>query len=77
MKYIAVAKAIRTNGLKPIANPSFWHVLTVVSVAISKIQQRLATLKKTFDFFQILVKKEINRGHLVSAISYCNHLQSL
>jgi predicted nucleotidyltransferase len=35
----------------------------------SKMQQRLATLRKTFDFFQILVKKEINRGYLVSAIS--------
>jgi predicted nucleotidyltransferase len=35
----------------------------------SKMQERLATLRKTFDFFQILVKKEINRGHLVSAIS--------
>jgi predicted nucleotidyltransferase len=35
----------------------------------SKMQQRLATLRNTFDFFQIIVTKEINRGHLVSAIS--------
>ncbi len=35
----------------------------------SKMQERLVTLRKTFDFFQILVKKEINRGYLVSAIS--------
>jgi hypothetical protein len=35
----------------------------------SKMQGRLVTLRKTFDFFQILVKKEINRGYLVSAIS--------
>ncbi|HAA29269.1 MAG TPA: DNA polymerase beta [Cyanobacteria bacterium UBA8553] len=35
----------------------------------SRMQERLATLRKTFDFFQILIKKEINRGHLVSAIS--------
>jgi hypothetical protein len=33
------------------------------------MQERLVTLRKTFDFFQIIVKKEINRGHLVSAIS--------
>ena len=33
------------------------------------MQQRLAILRKTFDFFQIIVKKEINRGYLVSAIS--------
>ena len=36
---------------------------------LSKMQDRFATLRKTFDFFQIIVKKEINRGHLVSAIS--------
>jgi hypothetical protein len=35
----------------------------------SKMQERWATLRKTFDFFQIIVKKEINRGYLVSAIS--------
>ena len=35
----------------------------------SRMQERLVTLRKTFDFFQIIVKKEINRGHLVSAIS--------
>ncbi|HEY9636586.1 MAG TPA: aminoglycoside 6-adenylyltransferase [Coleofasciculaceae cyanobacterium] len=35
----------------------------------STMQERLATLRETFDFFQIIVKKEINRGHLVSAIS--------
>ena len=35
----------------------------------AKMQERLATLIKTFDFFQLIVKKEINRGHLVSAIS--------
>ena len=35
----------------------------------SRMQERLATLIKTFDFSQILVTKEINRGHLVSAIS--------
>ncbi len=31
---IAVAKAIRTNVPKPIVNPSFRDVLTVVAVAI-------------------------------------------
>ncbi|HEY9605229.1 MAG TPA: hypothetical protein V6C85_26725, partial [Allocoleopsis sp.] len=36
---------------------------------LSRMQERLATLIKTFDFFQLIVKKEINRGHLVSAIS--------
>ena len=36
---------------------------------LSKMQQRLAILRKTFDFFQIIVKKEINRGYLVSALS--------
>lgn len=35
----------------------------------SKMQERLATLRKTFAFFQVIVKKEINRGYLVSAIS--------
>jgi predicted nucleotidyltransferase len=35
----------------------------------SRMQGRLVTLRKTFNFFQIIVKKEINRGHLVSAIS--------
>jgi hypothetical protein len=35
----------------------------------SKMQERLLALRKTFDFFQIIVRKEINRGHLVSAIS--------
>jgi len=35
----------------------------------SRMQERFVTLRKTFDFFQILVKKEINRGHLVAAIS--------
>lgn len=35
----------------------------------SKMQDQLATLTKTFSFSQILVKKEINRGYLVSAIS--------
>ncbi|HEY9727915.1 MAG TPA: nucleotidyltransferase domain-containing protein [Chroococcales cyanobacterium] len=35
----------------------------------SKMQERLMTLSRTFIFFQIIVKKEINRGHLVSAIS--------
>lgn len=34
-----------------------------------KMQERLATLRNTFAFFQIIVKKEINRGYLVSAIS--------
>ena len=35
----------------------------------SRMQERLTTLRKIFDFFQIIVKKEINRGHLVSALS--------
>ena len=35
----------------------------------SKMQERMITLRNTFDFFQIIVKKEINRGYLVSAIS--------
>lgn len=35
----------------------------------SKKQERLVALRNTFDFFQIVVKKEINRGYLVSAIS--------
>lgn len=35
----------------------------------SRMQERFATLRNTFNFFQIIVKKEINRGHLVSAIS--------
>jgi hypothetical protein len=36
---------------------------------LQKMQERLATLANTFDFLQILVKKEINRGHIVAAIS--------
>jgi hypothetical protein len=44
-----------------------------------KMQERFATLRKTYDFFQIIVKKEINRGRLVSAISnyYTYTLQPL
>lgn len=34
-----------------------------------KMRERWTILRKTFEFFQVLVKKEINRGHLVSAIS--------
>lgn len=34
-----------------------------------KVQERLEQLKKTFDFLQILIKKEIYRGHWIEAIS--------
>jgi predicted nucleotidyltransferase len=34
-----------------------------------KMQERLEQLKMTFDFLQILVKKEINREHWVDAVS--------
>jgi len=34
-----------------------------------KVQERLEQLKMTFDFLQIFVKKEINRGRFVEAIS--------
>lgn len=34
-----------------------------------KLQERLDHLKNTFDFLQIFVKKEINRGYFVEAIS--------
>lgn len=34
-----------------------------------RMQERFITLRKTFDFFQLIVKKEVNRGHLVSAIA--------
>lgn len=35
----------------------------------SKMSARMAQLRKNFEFLQIFVKKEINRGHLVEAIA--------
>ncbi|MBD2043633.1 nucleotidyltransferase domain-containing protein [Microcoleus sp. FACHB-672] len=41
---------------------------------LQEMQARLAILKNNFDFLQIFVKKELNRGNLVAAISnYHSH----
>jgi predicted nucleotidyltransferase len=39
---------------------------------LQEMQVRLAILKNNFDFLQIFVKKELNRGNLVAAISNYN-----
>ncbi len=35
----------------------------------AKMQEKFATLKNQFDFLQVLVKKEINRGRLIEAVA--------
>jgi hypothetical protein len=35
----------------------------------AKMQERFTTVKNNFDFMQILVKKELNRGHLAEAVA--------